>query len=127
VNPAERTLRSISFLAPRAGTATVSFHGTAFCINNSREAQRRGVHIESQIMTVPNAHPVASGPGGNIYRFTLDPDLTEGGFNLASTRVFPINSAGENQYFFRVIAYRQTSVISCEFYNMSFTVQFVPR
>lgn len=134
---APHTLRSIVFQPPGAGKAWVQFNGTGFCTMNFIGGSRGWVNFETQIVPTNSASPVATSPGGNIYRFTMEetkgssPNGTHA-FNLSSNRVFPITSTTAQTYYFKLIFRPFGSFSSIgssivgDFYNLSFSILFMP-
>ena len=54
-------IRAIAFIAPSAGTAAVSFHGSLVCSNSS--VTDKVVDFGTQIVPSASAVPVVNGPG----------------------------------------------------------------
>jgi hypothetical protein len=116
------TIRSVTFTAPRAGKAIVTFHGSLTCINFTSTKGR--LQMVSQIVSAAGATPAPDQPGGLIHIGTLPPQ-GEAAYNLGSTRVFTINAAGQFTYFFKVRRIALTpSGTQCRVYNAAFTIQF---
>jgi hypothetical protein len=122
-------IRSIAFIAPSAGTAAVSFHGSLVCSNNS--TTDKVLDFATQIVTSASAVPVVNGAGA-LRLATVLKDSTEhtlnttDTLNLASTRVFSIPGAGQKNYYFKIAALRMDASTTCLVYSATFTVQFVP-
>jgi hypothetical protein len=121
-----QNLRDISFSVAQAGTAQVSFHGSAVC--SSSNDSPAVVDLVTQIVTSQNAVPAINGPGGARHALVLQPwDLgTSDTFNLASTRVLFI-PPGQSVISFNVTSLRMDSNTSCVFYNLSFSAVYVER
>ena len=119
-------LSSLTFNAPSAGRAEVSFHGTMYCANESTRSAV--VDLVTQILTKP-ATPVINGPGGARYATRLAAVENPGDsttFNLASTRGVAVNAAGTQIFAFGVTQQQIDSQTICYFYNLSFGVVFIP-
>jgi hypothetical protein len=137
--PLPATVRSFTFNAPTAGRALVRLHGSMTCENVSDEAAgdpeadtRQFVSIRTQIGTDPDAAFEADDAGGARHAVVLlpEPDGTFDTLNLASTRAFVISSSGPRTYYFK-LAFRpgmslRGPLTKCAFYNLAFSVVFVP-
>jgi hypothetical protein len=127
-------IRTFRFNAPSAGTAAVGFHGSLVCSGpivapiNSTDTV---VDLVTQIVAAADAVPVVSGRGAlrlaTVLKHTPEHALISSDtFNLASTRVFPIQAAGTQTYRFKIAALRMDALTTCLVYNAAFTVHFVP-
>ena len=125
-------IRGITFAAPKAGTAMVTFHGNAYCAGSSsyqNGTQYARVDLVSQIVNRQNKVPdltkagslrhAAAMGGGNQFDWSTT-------FNLASTRLFTVNAAGTQKYYFKIARLLQDPNITCYLYNAAFTVLFTP-
>ena len=117
-------IRRRAFDAPGPGTAVVTFHGSLTCANFT--GTKGSVLAVSRIVTHAAAEPSPRLRGGLIHTATIPPQGSAS-FNLASTRVFEIPSAGRYSYIFKV---QRISLIpgpsECRVYNASFTIAFEP-
>lgn len=119
-------IRSFTFNAPSAGTASVTFHGTMVCTHHDNAIAV--VDLVGQIVGSAGAVPNASGPGGSRYSIVMveSIDGTADTFNLASTRVMPVGSAGPRTVYFKLRAVRMDVNTDCIVYNAAFSVIFIP-
>jgi hypothetical protein len=120
-------IRSFSFNAPSAGTASVSFHGSMLCTSSSNK-DPQVVDLASQIVTSSGAEPNPNGPGGLRHAVVLLPVVTgtTDTVNLASTRVLAIGGAGPRTFHFKLSKLRMDPSTACIVYNAAFSVIFVP-
>jgi len=118
--PATVLIRALHFTAPSAGTAIVTFHGSMVC-SNSEDF----LDLFSQILDT-NGRPDLTGPGALRHKTRLAPAPAGTTFNLASTRVFTIASAGSTTFRFRIFKFEMYEPTVCKAYTAVFTVQFVP-
>jgi hypothetical protein len=127
-------IRKIVFNAPKAGTATVMFHGNMYCAgpDTSLGGTYRGTRVDfiSQIVD-RNVAPELAKPGSlrhaaGLETFNAPSYQWSTTFNLASTRVFPIAAAGTQRYFFTMTRLLQDANMTCYVYTATFTVLFTP-
>jgi len=127
-------IRSFTFTAPSVGTAEVSFHGALVC-SDVNISQRNPVVVDlvSEIVTASNATPSATMPGGLRHAVVWEPIILNvlftgftQSFNLASTRVVSVTSAGNKNFFFKIARLRMDPDTSCVVYNAAFSVVFIP-
>lgn len=122
-------IRAITFIAPSAGTAAVTFHGSLYCANNS--ISDKVVDLVTQIVTDAAAAPAADKPGGMRLAEVLKDSNehaqgTSDSFNLASTRAVRILAAGKRNFYFKIAPLKMDANTICYVYNAAFTVYFVP-
>ena len=122
-------IRGFSFTLPSAGTAEVTFHGSAVC--SSSESTDRVVDLASQIVTTPTAAVNANGPGGLRHALVLKDEVehdfsSSDTFNLASTRVITYTSGGNKAVYFKMARSRMDARTACTIYNATFSVTFIP-
>jgi hypothetical protein len=126
-SPTIPIIRIFKFNAPSAGTAQVTFHGSMYCANSGSTTEV--VDVVTQIVTRGTALPDWNGPGGLRLAQTIEsntPFNKSDTFNLASTRVVPIPSAGVTKFFFKMTPLRVDDHIICFVFNATFSVVFVP-
>ncbi|MPZ55035.1 MAG: hypothetical protein GEU91_00800 [Rhizobiales bacterium] len=129
-------IRSINFAAPKAGTAQVTFHGSLYCAGQATSfpldgARMAFVDFASQIVNKQN--DVADFSKGGSLRhaaYFIRYDISSAfdwstTFNLASTRVFQIDGAGTQRYYFKIARLLQNAGVTCYLYNATFTVVFI--
>lgn len=114
------SVRRFAFDAPRAGAALVEFHGSMRCTNGPNKI---GANLVSGISKSAAAVPSENSPGGLAHSFVFPPqgEIT---FNLASSHVFPIASAGKTVFHFNLTGMLGNG-IQCEIFNAAFRVMFV--
>jgi hypothetical protein len=121
----QRVVRSLSFTAPSRGTATVTFHGTLYCLSDN--AGSANINIGTQIVE-GNTPADGRGPGGLVFFFAFEP-ATDGSrtvnVNLASTRIFTITAPGTKTYRFRLRPASMSADTSCLVFNGVLTINFV--
>jgi hypothetical protein len=111
----------------------VTFHGELVCSVFSTAFSPRVVDLVSQIVTASNATPSATLAGGLRHAFVFTPPIPNviytgytTSFNLASTRVVAVTSAGNKNFYFKIARQRMDVGTSCVVYNAAFSVVFVP-
>lgn len=121
-------IRSISFTAPDAGSAQVTFHGSLYCANTGSIADKV-VDLATQIVNDRKATPDPNGPGGLRHAIVLK-DTTQNAqntsdtFNLASTRVLAL-SPGSHKFYFKIASLRMDAGTTCFVYNAAFSIIFI--
>lgn len=124
-------VRAFTYTVPGPGRAVVSFHGAMFCgggFNSAGEV----IDLVSQIVSNAGTVPSLTGPGALRHATRLASSNATGGyglsttFNLASTRVFALPSAGTRTVYFKLDRLRMDASTDCTVYNAAFTVVFVP-
>ena len=119
------TIRTLTFTAPRAGVALVTFNGTMSC--TSGDGSYTYVDLASQIQTGPGtANP--NGAGGARHLVVLDAvyNLTPTvEINLASTRTINFRTGGQKTLYFRITKRRMDAGTACYVYNPVFTVLYL--
>ncbi|MPZ58096.1 MAG: hypothetical protein GEU91_16695 [Rhizobiales bacterium] len=128
-------IRGINFAAPGAGAAVVTFHGSLYCAgfsSTSGSSQIARFDFVSQIVDKQSTAPDPTKAGGLRHaasmRTLLDGTLFDWSttFNIASTRLFAVNGAGTQKYYFKIARLLQDPTITCHVYNATFTVLFTP-
>jgi len=87
------------------------------------------IDVDSAIVDSASTAARPDLPGGLKHRIVLEPadgaNSTSDSFNLASTRVVDIPSAGTRTYYFRITPRQMTPGTKCFVYNAAFSVVFV--
>jgi hypothetical protein len=121
-------IRSISFNAPKAGTAQVTFHGSLHCGSSVTTTFVR-FDLVSQIVDRTNAVPDLSKAGSLRHAASYTSINTferwSNSFSLASTRVFTISAAGTQRYYFKIERLLQDAIVFCFVYNATFSIVFI--
>jgi hypothetical protein len=125
------TIRDITFAAPSAGDAAVSFTGTMFCSAGGSSSLQRVVDFVTQIVPGAAVVPDITGSGALRQAMRLGAPGSDGfglstTVNLASTRVFHLNGAGNKKYYFNLATLRMDATMTCTIYDAAFTVVFAP-
>jgi hypothetical protein len=123
-SPAVVVIHELEFRAPSAGTALVTFDGSALCYN---PGLGKVVDVVGQIVTGAEV-PAADGPGGMRWAVVSVNSITsQKAFSLAATRVFDIPQAGKKTFRFDVQILRiDLPASDCGVVAAGFTVMFVP-
>lgn len=122
------TIRPSSFTAPSSGRVAVSITASMYCQNVATSS--RTVDLVTQITSSPDAVPSISGPGALRHYARLGANDGTGAdvasFNLGSTRVFSLGSAGKRYFYLNVSALKFDYSVFCKVYDGAFTYFFVP-
>ena len=122
------TLRSFGYNPTNTGVAVATFHGSLNCTNTG--FSRATIDLVTQIVDVPSAAALPTGPGGLRHQTLLPPQSSGVNstvtFNLASTRAFTITTLGARTINFKLRELRMDAGTICYLYNAVFTVTFVP-
>ena len=110
------------FKAPGKGSAAASVMGTAYCSNAGPNPAV--VDFVTQVSNSDNA-PNPSGPGG-LRQAGVLAGHGSATFNLASTRTFPINKAGNFDILLLGKELLLNAGVTCYVYDTAFTVVFIP-
>lgn len=130
-----RTISTITFTAPSAGTVAATVSGTMQCGNNNgSESNALGViDLGGQIVKGEDA-PLWNGVGGSRYAMRLRPvglpttavvQYTNA-VNLAVSRQLPVKS-GKNTITYRMVMYRADPGAFCTIYNTQLQMTFASK
>ena len=123
------TVKSYTFVAPTAGTALVSFHGTMQCVNDaSVDDTLHGIIDLTTQIVIGAETPSFQAPGGQRHAMRLAPpgDFDHSAaINLASARVLQLTQ-GKHTFSFKMVRNALQDQILCFVHNGNFTVVFVP-
>jgi hypothetical protein len=127
---APTVIRQIAFSAPSKGNAAVSITGSMFCSAGFSTPQRVADFV-TQIVPAAGTVPDLAGPGALKQAFRLGAQGPDGfglsnTLNLASTRVFHINAAGPQNYYFKLNTLRMDGSIQCTITQAALTIVFIP-
>jgi hypothetical protein len=122
-------VRALTFNAPSAGRAEVSFHGSLTC--STTNSKRAFAEFNTRIV-INNSEPVANDTAGGLSQaLTMDPGNVNKRFdstNLSATRTVVL-PAGKTTFQFKMSrpsGLDFTPNTSCVVHNAAFTVHFLP-
>ena len=117
------TVRSFTFNAPVNSVGNIAFEGSMSCFEVA--SNQVTIDLATQISPSPDRAPDFNGPGALRHRATLGDLGTRVTFNLASSRVRPFPTGGNQTVHFR-LGGTVPNFTSCEIYNAAFTVTLTP-